>query len=95
VSKCRGRSSSTGSSSPDDEAHQAHLTSATAAAFQAAYHPVLAAGPLVFTDYTIITSNTQALGPLDAPDRLGWHAAYEDGGAPTMHSRPRLRVRHG
>jgi hypothetical protein len=65
------------------------------AAFEAAYHPVLAAGPLVFTDHTLITSNTQALGPLDAPDRLGWHADTRHGVVPAMHSRPRLSVRHG
>ena len=42
----------------DEQAHQAHGKSAAVAAFEAVYRPVLAAGPVVFTDYLLVASNT-------------------------------------
>jgi quinol monooxygenase YgiN len=42
----------------DEAAHQAHGTSEAVAAFEAVYRPQLVAGPVVFTDYNLVSSNT-------------------------------------
>ena len=42
----------------DEQAHRAHGTSAAVAKFEAVYRPVLAAGPVQFTDYDLVASNT-------------------------------------
>jgi quinol monooxygenase YgiN len=41
----------------DEQAHQAHGTSAAVRKFEEVYQPELAAGPVVFTDYLQIASN--------------------------------------
>ena len=41
----------------DEQAHQAHGTSAAVRKFEQVYQPELAAGPVVFTDYLQIASN--------------------------------------
>ncbi|MEZ0064602.1 quinol monooxygenase YgiN [Streptacidiphilus sp. MAP12-20] len=41
----------------DEAAHEAHGASAAVRAFEAVYRPVLAAGPVVFTDYRLIAAN--------------------------------------
>jgi quinol monooxygenase YgiN len=42
----------------DETAHQAHGSSAAVRAFEAVYRPELAAGPVVFTDYVQVATNT-------------------------------------
>lgn len=42
----------------DEAAHQAHGGSAAVRAFEAVYGPELAAGPVVFTDYVQIATNS-------------------------------------
>ena len=42
----------------DEQAHEAHGRSAAVAAFEAVYQPVLSAGPVVFTDYELVASNS-------------------------------------
>jgi len=41
----------------DEAAHRAHGESAAVRQFEAVYRPYLAAGPVVFTDYTQIATN--------------------------------------
>ena len=41
----------------DEEAHEAHGTSAAVQMFEEVYQPELAAGPVVFTDYLQLASN--------------------------------------
>lgn len=42
----------------DAAAHEAHGTSAAVRQFESVYTPELAAGPVVFTDYLLVASNT-------------------------------------
>jgi quinol monooxygenase YgiN len=42
----------------NEQAHEAHGQSAAVAALEAVYQPVLAAGPVVFTDYELVASNS-------------------------------------
>jgi quinol monooxygenase YgiN len=42
----------------DEAAHEAHGASAAVRAFEAVYQPVLAAGPVRFTDYRLVARNT-------------------------------------
>ena len=42
----------------DEAAHQVHGNSAAVRAFEAVYRPELAAGPVVFTDYVQVATNT-------------------------------------
>jgi quinol monooxygenase YgiN len=42
----------------DEQAHEAHGRSAAVATFEAVYRPVLSAGPVVFTDYELVASNS-------------------------------------
>jgi quinol monooxygenase YgiN len=41
----------------DEDAHQAHGSSAAVRRFEAVYQPELVAGPVVFTDYVLIATN--------------------------------------
>jgi quinol monooxygenase YgiN len=41
----------------DEQAHEAHGESAAVRRFEAVYRPVLAAGPVVFTDYSLVADN--------------------------------------
>jgi len=42
----------------DEAAHQAHGRSGAVAKFEAVYRPELTAGPVVFTNYQLVASNT-------------------------------------
>ena len=42
----------------DEAAHQAHGRSGAVAKFEAVYQPELTAGPVVFTNYQLVASNT-------------------------------------
>jgi quinol monooxygenase YgiN len=42
----------------DDAAHKAHGASDAVRAFEAVYQPLLAAGPVRFTDYELVARNT-------------------------------------
>lgn len=42
----------------DEAAHQAHGSSEAVARFEAVYQPELTAGPVVFTDYQLVATNT-------------------------------------
>ncbi len=44
----------------DAEAHETHGGSDAVRAFEAVYAPVLADGPVRFTDYELVARNTQA-----------------------------------
>jgi len=41
----------------DDAAHEAHGSSDAVRKFEAAYQPVLTAGPVRFTDYVVVATN--------------------------------------
>ena len=43
----------------DESAHEAHATSAAVRQFEAVGTPELTAGPVVFTDYQLVASNTR------------------------------------
>ena len=42
----------------DEAAHKAHGSSGAIARFEAVYRPELTAGPVVFTDYRLVATNT-------------------------------------
>ena len=42
----------------DDAAHEAHGRSAAVRAFEDVYTPELTAGPVIFTDYQLVATNT-------------------------------------
>ena len=43
----------------DESAHEAHGKSGAVRQFESIYTPELAAGPVVFTDYLLVASNTE------------------------------------
>ena len=43
----------------DETAHEAHGRSAAVRAFEAVYQPELTAGPVVFTDYGLVATNSR------------------------------------
>jgi len=44
----------------DEEAHRIHGSSEAIRRFESAYQPALVAGPVVFTDYRLVASNTRS-----------------------------------